>query len=88
MFYIKNEVNGDLGISLGRGGSLDIASIFKSLVLVQLIEFESSGILPFGVLVSCVDLQGVCIVPGDLKTIFVARCSVERSQFCLVCCMY
>ncbi len=70
MFHIKNKVKMNLPVTVG--GLTSFAQVLEGLVLMELGHLKGSRVLPLGIPIAFVKLNGVVIVMWDFITIFVS----------------
>ena len=82
VFHVKDKVNTNLSVAF-RGFS-SFAQVLEGLVLMELGHLKGSRVLPLGVSIVLVKLDGMVVMPWDFIAILVAWCCVVRPELGLV----
>jgi len=82
VLHIKDKVNTNLPVTF-RGLS-SFSQVLEGLVPMELGHLKGSRVLPLGITIVLVDLNGMIIVLWDLITILVAWCHVIGPELGLV----
>jgi len=78
VLHIKNEVNTNLLVTIG--GLSSFAQVPEGLILMELGHLKGSRVLPLGIPITLVKLDGMVIVAWDFVTILVAWCHLVGPQ--------